>query len=126
MEARHTDKRLVAHPPPASDPAGGATRLLMRYSVYVLKSSKTNRRYIGSTCHVEKRLLIHNAGHSRYTKAHRPWQLIYEEHYDTRAEAVRRERFFKSTPGRRWLDQHGEIMPLGSVIDAGLPVRTEK
>jgi GIY-YIG catalytic domain len=35
------------------------------FSVYVLRSSKTGRRYVGSCAHLSDRLRRHNAGESR-------------------------------------------------------------
>jgi putative endonuclease len=32
-----------------------------------------------------------------------PWILIYQEAFTTRAEAMKRERFFKSIEGYQWL-----------------------
>jgi hypothetical protein len=40
---------------------------------------------------------------------HRPYKLHYTEVFATRAEAVRREKFFKSIAGYRWLRDKGII-----------------
>ena len=74
------------------------------YNVYVLKSIKSEIRYIGSGKSVEERLRRHNKGDYRFTKGHRPWRIIHIEVYDSRSEAVNRERFLKSGKGREWLD----------------------
>ncbi|MBU2235857.1 GIY-YIG nuclease family protein [Patescibacteria group bacterium] len=74
------------------------------YFVYVIKSIKFLNRYIGSTNNIGKRIEEHNNGKCRYTKGRRPWELIYKESYDTRAEAMKRERFLKSGQGRKFLD----------------------
>lgn len=66
------------------------------FYVYFLKSLANNDLYIGSTEDVAKRLVLHNAGKVRSTKAYRPWQLMGHEEYNSRSEAVRRERFLKS------------------------------
>lgn len=76
----------------------------MAYFVYVLRSEKTGRRYVGSTKDVEMRLGRHNAGHSKATRSGVPWRVIHTESFATRAEAVRREMFLKSGQGRAWLD----------------------
>jgi putative endonuclease len=75
------------------------------FAVYVLQSAAATRRYIGSTADVTVRLAQHNAGLSSSTKGWRPWTLIYQESFATRAEAVRRERFFKTGRGREELDR---------------------
>lgn len=76
------------------------------YYVYVLKSLKNNRLYIGSTNNVKRRVEEHNLGKSKYTKATKPFKLIYVEEYLTRAKAVRRELNLKSGQGRQWLKKN--------------------
>ncbi|MDD5043185.1 MAG: GIY-YIG nuclease family protein [Patescibacteria group bacterium] len=75
------------------------------YQTYVLKSLKDGKRYVGSGKDAGERLRRHNKGDYRFTKGHRPWQLIYREDYLTRAEAMQREKFLKSGQGRKFLDQ---------------------
>ena len=77
------------------------------YHVYVLRSEKTGRRYVGSSQDIEERLRQHNSGESLATKHGAPWKLIHREEFSTRAEAVRRERFYKTGKGRDLLDQLG-------------------
>ncbi|MFH1781122.1 MAG: GIY-YIG nuclease family protein [Patescibacteria group bacterium] len=74
------------------------------YYVYVIKSIKYQTRYVGSTDSVHKRVGEHNIGKCRYTKGRRPWRLIYEEVFSTRAETMKREKFLKSGQGRKYLD----------------------
>ena len=66
------------------------------YYVYFLKSLKNGDLYIGSTEDVNNRLKKHNDGKVKSTKFYRPWQLLDIETYNTRSEAVRRERFLKN------------------------------
>ena len=61
------------------------------YFVYIIKSEKTGRRYIGSTHDVVKRLEEHNSGKTRSTRVGRPWFLIYTEGFLSRSEAQSRE-----------------------------------
>ena len=69
------------------------------FSVYVLRSDKTGRRYVGSCADLGERLRRHNSGESPATKHGLPWTLIYEEQFPNRAIACARERYFKT--GRR-------------------------
>ena len=62
-------------------------------------------RYIGSTDNIEARVNRHNKGKSKYTKGRRPWRLVYSEEYNTRREAMAREKILKSGQGRKWLDE---------------------
>lgn len=75
------------------------------YTVYVLKSQSTAKRYVGQTANLAKRLAEHNNGLSKYTKGRGPWRLIHQEHYKTRSEAMVREKFLKSGKGRELLDK---------------------
>jgi putative endonuclease len=75
------------------------------FHVYVLRSEKTGRRYVGSCEDVDERLRRHNAGDSKATRHGIPWRLVISEQFSTRAHAVNRERYFKSGRGRDELDR---------------------
>lgn len=75
------------------------------YYVYILLSLSHQTRYVGSTADVNKRLKEHNLGKCSYTSGRMPWQLIYVEEYNTRTEAVAREKFLKTGKGRELLDK---------------------
>ena len=75
------------------------------FHVYVLRSSKTGRRYVGSCENLEERIRRHNLGHSKATRHGIPWTLIYSESFSNRAEATRQERYYKSGRGRETLDE---------------------
>ena len=81
----------------------------MTYYAYILKSLSHGTYYYGSTSVLEKRLKEHNAGRQKYTKGRRPWVLHYSEKYDTRSEAMQRERFFKTIDGYNFLKYNGII-----------------
>ena len=73
------------------------------FYVYVLKSQRDFKRYIGQTENLQKRFDDHNLGLCKSTKSRRPFELIYFEKFNTRSEAMKRERFFKSGKGREFL-----------------------
>ncbi|MCE2499886.1 MAG: GIY-YIG nuclease family protein [Dehalococcoidia bacterium] len=73
------------------------------YTVYVLRSATTGRRYVGQTENLDRRLHEHQSGLAGYTKGRGPWLLLHREEYPTRREAMQRERFLKSGVGREWL-----------------------
>ncbi len=79
------------------------------FYAYVLRSASTGRLYKGSSGQLPARVDQHNDPeyrHNRYTyKQKGPWELVYYETFETRAEARRREDFFKSGQGREWLKQ---------------------
>ncbi len=68
----------------------------VKYFVYILKSQKSSKYYIGQTTNIKRRLLQHNNGKSKSTKSGIPWELVYSEDYATRTESVQRERYIKS------------------------------
>ena len=74
-----------------------------KYYVYVLKSLKDSRRYIGYTENFERRITEHNNGLVKSTRNRRPFELIYFEEFDNKTEALIREKFFKSGKGRKYL-----------------------
>ena len=75
------------------------------YYVYILWSQRLRKRYIGSTEYLERRVLQHNKGYSRFTKSGIPWQVIHTEKYDSIEQARKREHYLKGGTGRRWLDE---------------------
>lgn len=67
------------------------------YFVYVIKSSKDNNLYIGSTGDVFRRLSEHNAQKVTSTKNRVPFRLVYYEAYASIDDAREREKSFKSS-----------------------------
>lgn len=66
----------------------------MNYT-YILRCSD-NSLYTGWTNDLEKRVAAHNAGRgAKYTRAHRPVSLVYQESFETREEAMKREAAIK-------------------------------
>jgi putative endonuclease len=74
------------------------------WTVYVLKSRVSEKRYVGMTQDLVRRLAEHNAGKSKFTSGFAPWDVVYKESFTTTAEARAREKYFKSAAGRRFLD----------------------
>ncbi len=75
----------------------------MSFYVYVLKSDSTGKSYIGYSKDLNNRVEEHNNGKSISTRHGRPWQLIYHEEFQSRSDAVKRELYFKSIEGRKYL-----------------------
>ena len=65
------------------------------YFVYILKSLKDLKYYIGQTENFDNRLDQHNSGLVKSTKNRRPLVLIKKEIFDTRGEARKRENYLK-------------------------------
>ena len=75
------------------------------FVTYILQSLKTNEFYTGSTGDVDLRLTQHQQGLSRSTKHACPWKVVYQEQFPTRAQAMHRERYFKTGKGREELQR---------------------
>ena len=54
------------------------------------------RYYIGSSENVARRLSDHNSGKVKSTKAYKPWEVVYTERFDTKSDAIKREKQIKS------------------------------
>jgi putative endonuclease len=71
--------------------------------IYVLKSLKDNKFYIGYTNDLRKRIELHNAGRVESTKLRKPFDLIYYEASQNREDALKREKYLKTTYGHRYI-----------------------
>jgi len=59
--------------------------------------------YIGCAQDLKNRTKEHNAGHVEATRNRRPLKLIYYEACLDRSDAFRREKYLKTTYGRRYI-----------------------
>ncbi len=75
------------------------------YHIYVLSNKLKTRTYTGVAVDVDKRLKEHNNGEVVSSRAYLPYEVIHVEVYDTLKEARQKERFYKSTTGRRKLHE---------------------
>ena len=60
--------------------------------------------YIGHTNNLEDRLNRHNQGRSLYTKSRAPWKLAYREGFNSKNDAMRREREIKGKKDRVYIE----------------------
>ncbi len=74
------------------------------YYVYVLQSSKKkNWLYKGFTSNLKRRIKEHQEGKNFSTSMHRPLQLVYYEAYLLKTDALAREKYLKTSMGKRVL-----------------------
>ena len=73
------------------------------YFVYVLRSQKDGRRYVGYTSSLSRRIEEHRRGLVKSTKHRRPLELVHSEVFLSKKEAQEREHFFKTGQGRQYL-----------------------
>ena len=72
--------------------------------VYILRSKRNGRYYIGQTTDPEARLQSHNAGLVKATRYQRPWTLAYTESCPDLTAARKREYELKRWKSRKLLD----------------------
>ena len=65
------------------------------FTLYILRSEKDNKLYIGSTGNLVRRLEEHSLGMVKSTKNRRPLMLVYKEEFEVKKDAAQRERYFK-------------------------------
>ena len=70
------------------------------FTVYILRSDKDKKRYIGFTDNLDRRISEHNSGRVVSTKNRRPLNLIYTEQFENKDDAMKREMFLRSPQGR--------------------------
>ena len=99
-EARRASSRgWSSNGPPRLAELVDARRVGHMYFVYILKSQKDNKYYIGQTDDISARIRLHNNGLVKSTKARRPFIIIRTETFSTRGEARKRENYLKRLKG---------------------------
>ena len=73
------------------------------FYAYVIKSLDHDFFYKGHCEDLDERLKQHNSGMTESIRSYVPFELVYKEEFNTREEAVIREKYFKSSAGRRYL-----------------------
>lgn len=65
-----------------------------------------------------RRLVEHNSGKTIFSKRFKPWSILYKENFDNLEEAVKKEKYFKSAAGRRWMRKNlFEIKRIAGVVE---------
>ena len=73
------------------------------YCTYILFSNRDHKLYIRFSSNLSQRLKDHSNGKVASTKGRRPLELIYGEFHSNKMDAIRREKYFKTTSGRKAL-----------------------
>jgi len=73
------------------------------YYVYVLQSKKDNRFYTGYTANLKARLKEHQNGRTSSIANRRPLRLVYYEACLNSKDASNREKYLKTTWGKRYI-----------------------
>ena len=73
------------------------------YYVYVLRSDKDKKFYVGYTENLKSRFEQHQKGQVESTKDRRPLEIIYSEACLDKHDSMHREKYLKTTWGGRFL-----------------------
>jgi putative endonuclease len=74
------------------------------FVVYILYSEKFNKNYTGYTSNLIERFKSHNILETKgYTVNFRPWKVIYIEFFNSKSEAMKREKYLKTGIGREFI-----------------------
>jgi len=73
------------------------------YYVYVLLSERDRNFYVGFTKNLNRRIQEHNDGKVKSTINRNPLKLVYWEGCLSQQDATKREKYLKSTWGKRYI-----------------------
>ena len=76
---------------------------IMFHYLYILQSQKDKKFYTGITGDLRKRFKEHNSGKNISTSYRRPFKLIYYEAYLLKEDVEAREKYLKTSMGKRVL-----------------------
>ena len=86
----------------------------MNYYVYILISEKDNRRYIGSTNNLLRRISQHNSGLVKSTRNRLPMKLYALRIFNNVREAAIFEKKYKNSSGQIQRDtKNGKLILIG-------------
>ena len=77
----------------------------MSHYVYILFSRSLDRYYVGCTGNLVSRLQRHNQHSKGYTGRVKDWELVYQELYESKDFAYKREREIKSWKSRLRIEE---------------------
>ena len=73
------------------------------FYAYVIKSISCDHFYKGHCEDLNIRLKQHNSGMTESIKPYIPFEIVYFEEFAIRNDAIKREKYFKSAAGRKFL-----------------------
>ena len=71
---------------------------------YIIQSLKDHSFYIGYTSNLQQRLDKHNKANKGYTASKKPWRIVYFESFESKTEALKREKFIKAQKSRAFIE----------------------
>ncbi len=74
------------------------------FYVYIIYSDSADKYYVGYTTDLEKRLIEHNSGISKFTSRCSDWEIKYTESFTDRESAIQREKEIKNKKSRKYIE----------------------
>ena len=75
--------------------------------VYLIRSlSHPDQRYVGLTQDLKRHIAQHNAGKTRSTRSHRPWETVVAIYFADPANAQAFERYLNHGSGHTFANRH--------------------
>jgi putative endonuclease len=75
------------------------------FTTYIIFSQCLDKYYIGHTADLQQRLIKHLANHKGFTGKVNDWVIVYQETFDTKTEAYKRERVIKNWKSRKMIEK---------------------
>ncbi|WP_293743806.1 GIY-YIG nuclease family protein [uncultured Pedobacter sp.] len=75
------------------------------FYTYILYSKTRNKYYVGSTSDLQNRLKKHNTNHPGFTGHTGDWCVVWSEVFETRTEAILKEKQIKSWKSRLMIEK---------------------
>lgn len=76
------------------------------FYTYILFSEKDGKLYHGYSAFLENRIYDHLKGNVPATKNRRPLKLVYYEAFLEEKDAIKKEAYYKTGPGRKFINRH--------------------
>jgi len=78
-----------------------------KFYTYVIYSKTYNKIYTGYSADLSRRIESHNSQNNRgWTRNFKPWEIVHFEEFNTKSEAMSREKELKSYKGREFIRNH--------------------
>lgn len=101
-------------------PVGSETVVKMIYYVYLLRSQRDGKYYIGHSENIKRRLAEHNSGRVKATRYRRPFVVVGYEAHQSRDDARWRETEVKRSAHKRYtFIENCNKSRRGSVVEQG-------
>jgi putative endonuclease len=84
---------------------GRIPHIMIMFYVYLLRSKKDGKLYIGSTSDLKRRFNEHVRGQVESTRNRTPLELLCYEAYQEKLIAERREKYLKSSDGHKDIEK---------------------